>query len=1230
MKDHLLTFTWNFRRLVAFASAVAGLGCLATQGQTIPNPSFEANSFTAFPGYISGVGNGPITGWTANLDNRIGLNPGGGNPFADNGTKPDGNNVAFIQSDPGTPTTLSTTISDLTPGTTYRVTFRANARNNQTPNLKVYIDGVSVFLQSGAEGFRLGSVSGSNPYWYVAFDFTATASSQTLALVNDATGDTTVCVDDFKIAPSTSKWAVEMWTWDGDSGVDPAYLYTHAYNFGSAASPVINGITFTGVGGTSPAVPGSFATTYLGNTTGDAFNNVSGNSATMAAAFVYGGNVPASGYQSITLQGLTPGEDYVVTVYSVAWEDPSVTNRWVTFSVGSDYLTVNQDQFYDNFGIRISYAYTADASGTATVKFSPFVPANLSCHVYGFANRKAVSSFAAPTISSQPQGMTVSPDLAVQLGVTASGVPLPEYQWRLNGANLAGATDAILAFPAVAASDAGNYSVVVSNQAGMVTSAVARVTVGLPLTNPSFEVDAFTVFPGYVTNNFPITGWASMNRHGINPAAGSPFANNGSTPHGNQVAFLQDDGALTQTIGGLTVGAQYYVHYFENSRSGYAVPTVQVQVGGITVVGTHPVPAVGSGSYHEVTSEAFIATTTDMELAFIKGAAEAGDSTALVDNVAIVPLAAGTVPAFTLQPKPVTVYLGQAASFTGRALGSAPVTYQWRLNGSPVAGATSTTLALAAVQFADEGDYTLIASNGSGSVTSAVARLSLLETIPSLRNTGLDAAGLPIAGGALDPSWTLAVNADSASTDVYVGNAGFPGAWMANSATSKWVGPRPNLSDAMASGDYTYRTTFDMTGRDTNSVIIIGRWASDNWGTPVKVNGVNVDVPASFNFNAWTTFTIASSNATILPGLNTLDFVVNNAGAGATGLRLEFTRVSARTLPGIAPAIAVPPQGRTVAEGDTVLLSVGATGTLPLSYQWQKNNVDLPGKTAATLTLTAVTTNDSGNYRVTASNAWGTATSANALVTIAYRPLPGLVFGTGLAPDGQLLADGAVDAHFILASSADANFPGPDALVITNAWPIQAGTWAINGPNSRWIGASAAQQQNVDAAQGNAPGNYTYQTTFDLTGYDLSKLSLVGAWAVDNSGADILVNGVSSGITTPSYLVLTPFTITSGLIAGVNTLDFLVVNDPTPANPTANNPAGMRVDLAAYLYLLDPVTLHITGDGANVSISWAPAMAGQKLLRAPAVTGPWTEIPNAANPYPTSTTEAMRFYRVSQ
>ena len=98
-------------------------------------------------------------------------------------------------------------------GTTYKVTFRANARSANTPNVKVYIDGTGVLLPGGPDGLSTAAVGAANSYWTVAFDFQAAAASQILAVVNDANGDQTLLVDDFKITP-----AVES----GRSGPGPA------------------------------------------------------------------------------------------------------------------------------------------------------------------------------------------------------------------------------------------------------------------------------------------------------------------------------------------------------------------------------------------------------------------------------------------------------------------------------------------------------------------------------------------------------------------------------------------------------------------------------------------------------------------------------------------------------------------------------------------------------------------------------------------------------------------------------------------------------------------------------------------------------------------------------------------------------------------------------------------------------------------------------------------------
>lgn len=88
---------------------------------------------------------------------------------------------------------------------------------------------------------------------------------------------------------------------------------------------------------------------------------------------------------------------------------------------------------------------------------------------------------AGPTITTPPASQTVAAGTIVTLSVTVLANPAPAYQWRKNGTLVPGATGATLTLNNVQASDAGSYTVVVSNLAGLVTSAPAVLTVSAAL-----------------------------------------------------------------------------------------------------------------------------------------------------------------------------------------------------------------------------------------------------------------------------------------------------------------------------------------------------------------------------------------------------------------------------------------------------------------------------------------------------------------------------------------------------------------------------------------------------------------------------------------------------------------------------------------------------------------------------------------------------------------------------
>jgi hypothetical protein len=1177
--------------------AIAVLLCRTALGQTIPNPSFETDTFTTSPGYISV--NTPITGWTATPTDEVGLNPAGGSPFADNGAIPAGNNVAFIQSgSSGDPSagTLSTTISGLTVGTTYKVTVRANARGGQAPTLRLSIDGSELMAMS------IHSAGGLNPYWYIAFEFKATATSQVLGLLNDNTAsDNTLLVDDLSIAPSSGKWVVDAWNDDASSGLDSSFFYTHAYKFGNATNFTVNGVAFTGLGGNNPQVPGRFSTTFLtSGPANDARLTVTGDSASLANNFDYGFAIPVGSAESITLNGLTPGTNYVATVFSYGWDDLGTAanpldQRWATFSMGNDRLTVQQDQFGQFNGIRISYTYTADSSSNATINIAPVnIFGNFSFHVCGFANREAVSSFVAPTISTQPHTLIITPGLGATFTVIANGLPAPTYQWRYNGGNIGGAQASSYAIPAASGGNVGRYDVIVSNGSGSITSTVAQLILGIPMDNPSFEVDTFSIFPGYCTGNGPITGWTLdvLGGGGLNPAGGSPFASNGPIPDGSQFAFIQGAGdILHQTVNGFTVGDAYYVHYYEGVRAGNASPGMEVRVGGATVLTAHNIPA-GANSYFETFSDLFVATNASLDVAFVKSNPVAGDTTAVLDDVAVVHIAAGTAPFVTRNPQPVLASVADSVTFLAQGVGSPPLALQWLKNGTPVAGATDEVLTLNDIQKASEADYSLRITNNSGSVTSAVAHLTVYEPIPGLFNTGVDDNRTALADGATDTHYQLILNPDTAATNATV-ETGIPAPpWLANSATSKWIGPQAGTAGS-AVGDYVYRTVIDLTGRDPSTLIINGQWASDNTGNDIQVNGHSTGNPKSLAFDGYTAFNIYGTNGLFVAGKNNIDFLVNNAAPpGFTGLRMEIIRSNLRIPPGTPPSILTAPVSQQAVTGDTVTFTAAAGGTAPLGYQWNKDSSPIAGQTTLTLVLTNVTVADNGLYSITVTNSAGSTNSLPAKLAVLWTTLPG-IFGTGVANDGSLAPAGSVDPHYILTASADANFPGPNALVLTNGvWPVIAGTWLPNGPSSSWIAPQADQSGTTHPDStygGNAEGEYTYETSFTLSAADLNKVQIVGGWAADNELTNFLVNGVSSGVNGAGFSSLTPFmlAVNNGLVAGQNILDFVVNNDPATPNPT-----GFRVDLRALLPIgFTPYSLDMntpTGSSLNASDGTEP------------------------------------------
>jgi hypothetical protein len=106
-------------------------------------------------------------------------------------------------------------------------------------------------------------------------------------------------------------------------------------------------------------------------------------------------------------------------------------------------------------------------------------------------------------------------------------------------------------------------------------------------------------------------------------------------------------------------------------------------------------------------------------------------------------------------------------------------------------------------------------------------------------------------------------------------------------------------------------------------------------------------------------------------------------GAGCSG------SVSAvKGTPPVSPSIAAQPSNQSVMVGQTAFFSVAATGTAPLSYQWEKNGAAISGATSSSYTMSATVRSDNGaQFTAVVSNAGGSVASSAAALTVNVAPL---------------------------------------------------------------------------------------------------------------------------------------------------------------------------------------------------------------------------------------------------
>lgn len=436
---------------------------------------------------------------------------------------------------------------------------------------------------------------------------------------------------------------------------------------------------------------------------------------------------------------------------STWWVDNA--NGHATASAAANFSTGSRNvALASNEGISwIKVPATTTPAGALTFRV---VRLNAAENGSGGSGRAYLNGFQLqPIVAPVTTGLTnqtVTAGATALLSPVTTGTPTPTYQWRANGANIVGATNASLSLPNVQYSQNGfSYSLVASNVGGAVTNSMALTVLVPPaiagLTNQAAPVGANVTLAATVSGiPAAVLQWRKNGTNISGATASSLFIVNAQADDSGTYSLVASNTAglatnsMTLTISATDVlpningpADQTVIQgsnaFFTASVSGLPMPTLQWRVNDAAIPGaTSAELAVSNVQYAQNGYRyALVASNT------------AGLATNSATLTVLVPVT------ILQQPTNVSVLVNSPATFSVSASGVPAVKYQWRRNGIPIANATNATYNLAGAQGADNGAmFTVTVSNSVSVVTSSNAALTVLSTMSGTFLPTNNAAGI--------------------------------------------------------------------------------------------------------------------------------------------------------------------------------------------------------------------------------------------------------------------------------------------------------------------------------------------------------------------------------------------------------------------------------------------------------------------------------------------------------
>lgn len=411
--------------------------------------------------------------------------------------------------------------------------------------------------------------------------------------------------------------------------------------------------------------------------------------------------------------------------------------------------------------------------------------------------------------------------------------------------------------------------------------------------------------------------------------------------------------------------------------------------------------------------------------------------------------AAKIPPTIVTQPASVAALAGSSVTFRVQATGELPFEYQWLRNGVPIPGAISSIFGFVHAWSEDAGNYQVVVRNAYGTVTSAVASLTIVAPLQFTQDPKSQ-----VAKAGADVIFSVQASSNLPLNYLWYKDSNpIPG-------STSTVLTLKNVQESDA-GSYTavaYTTAGGLRSLPATLTIsgVLPPLITTQPVSQSKLVGTNASffvqaiggMPFSYQWfkNGLIISNAGRSNLTLNlvqeSDAGNYHCVITN-GAGSA------TSVSASLVVQVPPLITVQPTNTVVFAGTTVTFTAEAKGVPSPAYRWFKNGLAVPNGLSPSLFLVNAQPSDNGDYYVAVTNLVGAVTSQVANLTvhvparIKTQPVSQSVVIGGKA-QFKVEVDGEPPVAFQWFKETDLLPAATNtALIISNTQPSDAGTYTF-------------------------------------------------------------------------------------------------------------------------------------------------------------------------------------------